>query len=436
MLNRITKLAASILFVSAMATTVWGQAAPTWKDQGESDLGIAASKETNPAKQLDLLKQWEQKYPDSALKSQRMLMEAQAELAILGQAFNKPAGDPALAAGQKAGKDLEDHFEEYFNDSMKPATATADQWAAAKKNSAIQVHSILANIAQTNKDDATAEAEYKKVLEVDPTQAASSYYLGLTILREMAKAGGTPDPARYSEAIYDLARALAVTGPNALPAAGRTADENSLKKALQGYHGDANNEPDVIKQAANSALPPAGFHIESVVEIADAKQKNHDAWAKEHPELAFWETVKDAITAGGDTAFASVKDIGIPPAPGETYSGGPMLTGKVVSQTDKTITLNVDGVDAGDAVLKFDDNIKGTIEPGTELKFKGIVDSYTMQPNYQLTIVIQEPKTDITGLPADVKFVADGAAKKPAAAGRGPARGGAAPKTAPKKTTK
>jgi hypothetical protein len=30
---------------------------------------------------------------------------------------------------------------------------------------------------------------------------------------------------------------------------------------------------------------------------------------------------------------------------------------------------------------------------------------------------IQEPKTDITGLPDDIKFVPDGAAKKPA--GRG-----------------
>ena len=100
-----------------------------------------------------------------------------------------------------------------------------------------------------------------------------------------------------------------------------------------------------------------------------------------------------------------------------------MFTAKVVSQPPpKEILVSVDNVPTGDALLKFDDNIKGDIPAGTEIKFKGVVDSYTKDP-YVLTMNIQEPKTDITGLPDDIKFVPDAAAKpkpKPAA-GRGKA---------------
>ena len=55
-----------------------------------------------------------------------------------------------------------------------------------------------------------------------------------------------------------------------------------------------------------------------------------------------------------------------------------MFTGKVVSQPDpKQILVSVDNVPTGDCLLKFDDNIKGDIPAGTEIQFKGVVDSYT-----------------------------------------------------------
>ena len=89
----------------------------------------------------------------------------------------------------------------------------------------------------------------------------------------------------------------------------------------------------------------------------------------------------------------------------------------------------MDNVPTGDAILKFDDNIKGDIPAGTDIQFKGVVDSYTKDP-YMLTLNIQEPKTDIVGLPEDVKFVPDGAAKPQARRQRAPV------KTAPKAATK
>ena len=55
---------------------------------------------------------------------------------------------------------------------------------------------------------------------------------------------------------------------------------------------------------------------------------------------------------------------------------------------------------------------------GTDIQFKGVVDSYTKEP-YVLTLNIQEPKTDITGLPDTIKFVPDATPKPKPAAGRG-----------------
>jgi len=418
-LNRLSKLVAGIVIAGSLTALVWAQAAPAWKDQGESDIGIAAGNEADPVKKLDLLKKWEQQYPESALKGQRTLMTANALMAVMGGAYGKT--DPAvLSAGEKAGKQLEDHFAEYFDDSVKPAQATPEQWTGAKKTSEMQVHLVLAYIAQAQKNDAGAEAELKKVLTVDPTQASASYQLGSIVLHEMA---ASKDTARYPEAIYYLARSLAVTGPTALAdtaqAKTRSSADAALKKNYSNYHGSTDGLDDLLKQASASALPPSGFHIQSIVEIQEAKDKDHAAWAAAHPDLDFWETIKGALVAQGDAYFANLKDVGFPPPVNDSYKGPAMFTAKVVSQPNaKQILVSVDSVPTGDALLKFEDNIKGDIPAGTEIKFKGVVDSYTKEP-YVLTMNVQEPKTDITGLPDTIKFTPDAAAKPKPAAGRG-----------------
>jgi hypothetical protein len=422
-LNRLTKLAGGLVLAGTLATLVWGQAAPAWKDQGESDLGLAAQAATDPAKKLDLIKKWEQQYPDSALKDQRTLMKATSLLAAIGPLYGKTDA-ASLDIGEKDAKDLEDHFSDYFADSVKPAQITADQWATAKKSSAIQLHMYLAFDDGVKKDDAGAEVELKKALQTDPNQALASYQLGSTVIREMS--GKTVDPAKYSEALYDFARAVSVTGPGALPAATKTQADAALKKYYSNYHGSADGLDKLEQQTASAALPPDGFHVESIVDIQAAKDKDHAAWAAAHPDLDFWENIKTALTTQGDAYFANLKDVGFPPTPGDTYKGPAMFSAKVVSQpTPKEILVSVDNVPTGDAILKFDDNIKGDIPAGTDVQFKGVVDAYTKDPGYVLTLNIQDPKTDITGLPADVKFVPDTAAKP--AAGRGTKAGTKAP---------
>jgi hypothetical protein len=404
-----------LLLAALLVVTAIAQTAPNWKDQGESDIGIAASSEKDPAKQLDLLRKWEQQYPDSALKGQRELMVAQAQLKILQAAYTKT--DPALlSAGQKAGQDLEAHFRQYFDDANKPATVTPDQWATARQGTESQVHLIMAYIAGVQKNDQGAEDELKRLLQVDPNQAVASYQLGLTILHEMSV---SKDLVRYPEALYDLARSLEVTGPTALTPQTRAKADESLRKQYSNYHGSTEGLDDLIKQTASAALPPPDFHLRSIDDIAAEKAKDHAAWAAQHPDLDLWENIKNTLMMEGDAYFTNLKDVGFPPARSDSYKGPDMFTGKVVSQPDpKSILVNVDNAPAGDCLLKFDDSIRGTIPEGTELKFKGVVEAWTKDPNYVLTINIQEPKTDLAGLPDDVKF--GPAAKPPASAARKP----------------
>jgi hypothetical protein len=433
-----------VLISGSLTALVWAQAAPAgqtapanqaaqpqWKDQGESDIGLAAGNEKDPAKQLELLKKWEQQYPDSNLKNQRMLMVAQAQLKILQAAY--PKTDPALlAAGQKAGQDLEANFKQYFDDSVKPANITAEQWAKARTGTETQVHLIMAYIAGVQKNDQGAEAELKKLLEVDPNQAIASYQLGSTILHEMSI---SKDLSRYSEALYHLARSLQVTGPTALTPQVKTQADASLKKQYTNYHGSTEGLDQLIQQTASAALPPAGFHLKSINDIEQEKARDHAAWAAQHPDLDFWENIKNALTMQGDAYFANLKDVGFPPAQSDSYKGPAMFTGKVVSQPDpKQILVNVDNAPAGDCLLTFDDTIKGTIPEGTELQFKGVVQAYTKDPNYVLTLLVQEPKTDLVGLPDDVKFVPDtaGGAKGRGASKAGATKSKAGPKAAPK----
>ena len=55
-------LAAATLSIG-LREPAWGQAAqPQWKDRAEFDLYDAITKETQPAKRIELLNQWKEKY--------------------------------------------------------------------------------------------------------------------------------------------------------------------------------------------------------------------------------------------------------------------------------------------------------------------------------------------------------------------------------------
>jgi len=397
---RLAKVVLGMVALAAMPAGSWAHPAPQdspYKDQGEFDIASAAGKETDPQKKLDKLKEWEQKYPDSKLASSRVLMQAQALLGITMASYGKT--DPALLdSSVKAGTQIVDNLDNYFSTANKPAQGVTDQqWTDAKHTFDLQAHSALAWDYFQKKDDAKAEAEFKKVLSLDATAAQMSYWLGSTIIRQK-------NIARYSEAIYDIARSVSVTGNGALPDANKKAAEDYLKRVYSGYHGDDTGLDQVKEQVKASALPPPDYHIKSVDEIQKEQFANEEEFNKAHPDIAIWRNIRAALkAANGATYFDQVKGSQIPPAEIN------MFKAKIVSVGEKEIVANVDNA-GGDVTLKFEKAVnQKVLNPGDAFEFKGEVQSFAPDP-YMLTVGIDDPKEDIKGLP-DNAFTA-GAAKK------------------------
>jgi hypothetical protein len=368
--------------------------APAVKDQGEYDLIQAAQKEKDPQKQLDILKQWEQKYPDSDFKSMRSIQTAQTEGQIALKGL-QPGASPADAdAAQKAAQDLVDNLDKYLAPENKPATATDDQWKQAHQALEQQANTVIGMIAMAKKTpdgDATAEKEFRKLMSISPGDASATYNLGSLILRERKV-------ERIPEGLFYIAKAIQITGAQALPA--------PPKKAYAGYHGDETGLDDVKKAALAAAFMPPDFKIKSITDIQKEQEGDAAAFAAAHPDVALWRQIRMALTApDGDAYFGMIKGSGVPPDGGAFA----MFNAKVISQpSPNEILANVDNL-AGDATLKFESPLKGTVDPGTAFKFKGVIDSYQKDP-YTLTFTAD--KDDVDGLPASL-FTA--APKKPRA---------------------
>jgi hypothetical protein len=385
--DRLSMKIAAITAAGLASALAWGQAAPQYKP-GESDLVQAIQKETDPGKKVQELKDWAQKFPDSDFKGMRAVMIIQTEGAPVMKAAQTGQGVDG-ATGQA--KDLADNIDNYFSDSNRQPTTTAEQWASIKKSIDLSAHTVLALAASNKKTadgDATAEAEYKKLLEIAPSNGFYAYQLGSLVLREKKV-------ERIPEGLYYIARGVGATGADALPAPTKTAADAYLAKAYEGYHGDTKGLDELKKTAMASVNPPAGFSIKSVTAIAQEQNAAAEQFAKDHPDLALWHQVRDALSAADGQSYfdSSVKDAGLPP--GDTFK---FFTAKLVEQkSPKELLVNVDN-EKGDALLQFTDPLNGTVEVGTEFKFKGSVDGFTKDP-YSLTFKDMD-KDDVDGLPA------------------------------------
>lgn len=391
MFDRLSKRFGTVVIAGLVAAgAMFAQKAPAVKDQGEYDAIQAVQKEKDPLKQVDLLRAWEQKYPQSDFAGQRSLSIAQAESQVAAKGLDPKASPADLDAAQKAAQDLVQNLDTYLAPANKPANATDDQWKQAHSQIEQQAHLVLATVASSKKDDAKAEEEYKKLLGMDANNAAAAYSLGTLIYR-------SKNVMRFSEAFFWIARSLQISGPAALNPAGKQAAEKFLKQAYSGYHGNDMGLDDLMKTASSSPTIPPNFHIESAVEIATKEAGDAEAFAKAHPDIALWRKIRDALTAAdGDMYFMQIKGSEIPPQEGGDFK---KFTAKVVSQpSPKELLLNIDNA-AGDVTLRFENALKGTIDPGTEVKFKGVVEEFKKDP-YNLTMTIDDPKEDVEGIPA------------------------------------
>jgi tetratricopeptide (TPR) repeat protein len=382
---------------------------PQWKNQAEFDLFTAITKETDPKAKLGKIQQWEKDFPDTAFMAQRrtLLLTTYFQLGQAKQAVDvakqilatNPNDFSALyitvtltqsLAGQNPTPDVLDQGEKaataLLNINDAPPNLTADQWTAQKPQVQNLAHTTLGWIALQKKNWQAAESEFQKSLQIDPNNGTIDYQLATAIYSEK-------DPAKTPTALFYFARAATYEGQGALNPNGRQTVMAYVQKAYKGYHGSDQGFNDLVASAKASPTPPGGLAIKSALDIAKADMANEEEWTKAHPQEAMWKGIKEALTgADGANYFnSSMKDAQLP-----------QLKGKVVklepATRPKTILLAMaDGKSDGttaDATLKFEMALPGTVEPGTELTFEGVPESYTASP---LMVVFNVEKEKLQG---------------------------------------
>jgi tetratricopeptide (TPR) repeat protein len=392
--------------------------AKQWKDRAEFDLFDSASKEQNPTTKLQLLKTYKEKYPNSDFKVERQLqvMDAYRQLGngkeMLNAAKELIDLDPkniqglywanlltislqdkspeALAAGEKYAKGLLEAIPDFFDASKKPAAVADDAWKKEKANMDKLAHRTLGWIDMQRKANEDAEKEFTTVLQIDPTDAEVSSWLGTVVAlqRKLEK---------QSAALYDFARAAYHDGPGALPDAARKPLQAYLEKTYVNFHGDKTGLDTLIDAAKKDALPSATFHIASKDEILIAQEEE---LKKTNPQLALWVKIKGELNGpNGQQYFdSSLKGAAVPPPEG--IEGVKKFKGWVVNAVPEkkptSLILGISGKEMSEVTLKFEKPLAAVPEKGTEIEFSGAPSAFDADSK-MLTFDV-EPD-EVTGLP-------------------------------------
>jgi hypothetical protein len=389
------------------------QQQPKVKDQGEYDLyNSVLQTQNDPNKQLQLLNTWKEKYPDSDFKLVRADLFAKDYLAL-----NQPG--PAIKASQEAlsinAKDLtalvdilraapyvqpttadvqkagEDAANAVINnwDTLKPAGVSDADWAKAKGEIEPLAQYTLGWAKVMQKDYAAAEKPLRAALASSGSTLVqyglATSWLGTALYTQH----------KIPEGLYEIARSVVYAGPQALDAATRAKADTFLGNAYEGYHGDKSGLSELKELAAKAQFPPAGFTIKSVKDVEDEKQAASAGFAAQHPDVALWRLVRTTLEGEGGASYfeQNMKGSLIPPPTGDFKQ----FKGKVVSQPNpKELVVSVDDP-AGDAALVFAQPLRGKIDPGMQIEFAGVVESYTKEP-YNVRITVE--RKDVSGLPA------------------------------------
>jgi len=443
------KTLVTIVAIAALALGLAAQEKKNWKDMAEYDLFVSIQKDTNATTRLANLDKWKSAYPQSEYADVRLqaylityqqLMKhreafdtaveilkadpnSQAALQeILGyiRALAPQQPNAALSPQNKtdldtAGKTCQyvlSNIDTVYAKDKKPQGVTDAQWEQAKPAMKNFAQWTIGWIAMVEKDTPKAESELSKTLEMDPTNAMAAQQLAGILLAQQKD-----HPDKTPLALFEYARVATYdTPPNALPADQRQKLDAFLTKAYTTFHGSAQGLDQLKAMAKTNALPPAGFKIDSVVDIAKKKAEEEDAAAKANPMLAFWRQVKDGLTGDGSAAYWEAMNGSA--LPGSSVPDG-KFRGKLISATPETrpkeLKLAIEDPMVADVTLKLEEPLPGKMDPGGEIAFSGVAKDFAKSP-FMVTFEVE--KDDVSGWTG----------KGPAGAGRAGGK-----KAAPKK---
>jgi hypothetical protein len=192
-------------------------------------------------------------------------------------------------------------------------------------------------------------------------------------------------------ALYDFARAASYSGNGSLPVNDRKQVLDYLTKVYAQYHGSAEGLDKLLAQANTSALPPSGFSIKSKADLDREKAEAEEAAARANPMLALWKSIHDELLSDGGAAYFenNMKGAALPGG----VNGVAKFKGKLVSMTPparpKELVLAMEDPSRPDVTLKLDSALPGKMEPGGEIEFDGVADSYTKDP-FMVTFTVEK----------------------------------------------
>lgn len=366
----------------------------TWQT-GEYEVYEPITKETVPAKRLELLDAWKQKFPKSDYDDIRRQGYLQTYSQILTAAYSTQ-DQTQLALAAKVAADVLANLDSLFG--AKPPNISDTDWANAKKSVQLLAQNIPGFIAWQQKDLPKAEAEFTKSLQQEPNQPQVSLWMWTIV-------AGQGKKEKYSLALYEYARAVSYDGPG-LDAATKQKAKADFESIYIKYHGSNEGLEALENQAKSAALPPDGFKVLSKAEIArgaaEKQVQQEEEFRKNNPMLALWQSIKTALTgADGATYFASsMKGAALPGgAGGVTEFKGKLIEARPAIRP-KELVLAIEDGKTPDAILKFDVPLAGKMEPGADIGFQGVATAYTVTP-FTVTFTVEKAKlTGWKGAPA------------------------------------
>jgi hypothetical protein len=392
-----------------------GQAGATgqknYKDRAEYDLYAKITQTQDPAARLQLLNQWQDKYPQTDYQVERLqyfvatlnqlaakdpsqrqlLIQKASDLlkldpknfqALYAITFNGP-----LVGGQNPPPDLLtqvdsaahgviDGANDVFDPGKKPPNVSAEDFQKFKNQALAVAHNALAWEAISKKDNATAETEYTASLQANPEQGNISAVLGKMLVTDK----------KMPQGLFEYARAGEYDGPGALPAPTRQQVLDYFNKEYKAYHGSDDGKQQLLDQAKTAAVPPDNLQITDAQAIANQQADVLQQRINSDPGFKVWYAIKQNLQDKGDAFFSSsLKEVDVP---GDSVPSK-AFTGTVISVDPNKVTLGVEDPTKPDATLEFSQPLNAAalekIKVGEKLDFSGVVDSYTKDP-YMLTL--------------------------------------------------
>ncbi|MDX2266790.1 MAG: hypothetical protein NW208_01715 [Bryobacter sp.] len=421
-------LSRGLLAVLVLGNTLVVAQQKNWKDQAEYDLYSKMAASKNPDEQLTLLKQWEEKYPESEYKleraqaflvvytqkndgqgvydaSKRLLSidpnstQSNYMLTLLTISLNKTDAT-GLETGTKAANALIGQLDTMFAMDKKPANIPEEQWKKQRSDTEVLAYKTLGWVEQQKKNYPAAEQQFRKALDLNPMNAEMSYFIGTVIALQKEK-----DIKRQAEAMWHFARAGNLEGPGALDPTRKSQIAKYFERVFKSFAGDDEAEmKSIINQAKAAPYPPADFKIKSANE---KMAENEEKFKAENPDLYMFMQVKKGLVAENGATYweDTLKNAELP-----------KFRGKIVSMTPETnpkeLVVAITTADQPEVTLVMETALRGKADVGTEVSFVGVAKEFTKDP-FSMKVEVDNAKLE--GWPVQAAPAKKTPARKPAA---------------------